>query len=133
MRGPNPAYWRYVKHAACHWLVNFNLRLAEQVEPKRTWRIVSSDAHSTVWDGELTLFDFNFHALCIEPEAAFRLASEGGQVLKPSREIKVASPSTKPLIHLDRRVLTKYGRETRSRHPFRCFCVLSILSPARLF
>lgn len=90
MRGPNPAYWRYVKHAACHWLVNFNLRLAEQVETKRRWRIVSSDAHSTVWDSERTLFDFNFHALCIEPKEAFRLASDGGQVLKPSREIKVA-------------------------------------------
>src|SRR6476469_89086 len=40
MRGRNPAYWRYVKHAASHRLVNFNLRLAEQVEPERTWCIV---------------------------------------------------------------------------------------------
>lgn len=27
-RGPWPRYWRYVKHAACHWIVNFALRLA---------------------------------------------------------------------------------------------------------
>jgi hypothetical protein len=27
-RGRQPSYWRYVKHAACHWLVNSNLRLS---------------------------------------------------------------------------------------------------------
>jgi hypothetical protein len=27
-RGRPPRYWAYVKHAACHWLVNFNLGLA---------------------------------------------------------------------------------------------------------
>jgi hypothetical protein len=34
-KGPEPRYWRYVKHAACHWLVNFNLRLAQLAEPAR--------------------------------------------------------------------------------------------------
>src|SRR5215831_6565898 len=24
-RGRRPQYWKYCKHAACHWLVNFNL------------------------------------------------------------------------------------------------------------
>jgi hypothetical protein len=48
-----------VKHAACHWLVNFALRLAILAEPARPWQIVSSQAHSTVWDGQSTLFDCN--------------------------------------------------------------------------
>jgi hypothetical protein len=29
-----PEYWRYVKHGASRWLVNFTLRLAQLVEPK---------------------------------------------------------------------------------------------------
>jgi hypothetical protein len=53
----------YVKHAACHWLVNFALELAQHVEPNRAWRIITSQEHSTVWDGKDTLFDFNFLAL----------------------------------------------------------------------
>jgi hypothetical protein len=63
VRGRHPRYFQYVKHAACHWLVNFNLALAQLVEPKKAWRIVTSNAHSTVWDGELTLFDLNGMAL----------------------------------------------------------------------
>ena len=27
-KGRQPEFWDYVKHAACHWLVNFNRRLA---------------------------------------------------------------------------------------------------------
>jgi hypothetical protein len=29
-RGRHPAYWQYVKHAACHWLVNWSLVLAQK-------------------------------------------------------------------------------------------------------
>lgn len=74
--GRHPEYWNYVKHSACHWLVNFNLELAKLVEPKKQWRIVSSQAHSTVWDGEETLFDMNFSALGVDPNEAFSLANE---------------------------------------------------------
>src|ERR1700674_4649552 len=56
-RGRPPRFWSYVKHAACHWLVNFNLKLAMLAEPERKWRIVTSDNHSTVWDDAQTLFD----------------------------------------------------------------------------
>jgi len=73
-RGSEPRYWRYVKHAACHWLVNFNLRLAQLVAPNRPWRILTSDAHSTVWDGKQTLFEFNFLALGISADDCFALA-----------------------------------------------------------
>jgi hypothetical protein len=93
--GRRPEYWNYVKHAACHWLVNFNLKLAMLVEPKRQWRIVSSQKHSTVWDGEETLFDFNFLALGIDPDEAFKLANKSQ--LKPGRfkTIYVAERSDK--------------------------------------
>jgi hypothetical protein len=37
--------------------------LAQLVEPKKEWRIVTSLIHSTVRDGEYTLFDLNGLAL----------------------------------------------------------------------
>lgn len=73
-KGREPRFWLYVKHAACHWLVNFNLMLATLVEPKRPWRIITSKNHSTVWDGQHTLFDLNFLALQIPPSQCFEMA-----------------------------------------------------------
>jgi hypothetical protein len=55
-------------------LVNFTLRLAQMVEPRRRWRIITSREHSTVWDGEELLFDFNFQAMGIAPPECFKLA-----------------------------------------------------------
>jgi hypothetical protein len=75
-KGPMPRFWRYVKLEACHWLVNFNLTLAMLAEPKRPWRIITSEKHSTVWDGDETLFDFNFLALGVSPDECFELALE---------------------------------------------------------
>lgn len=75
-KGKRPAFWDYVRHSACHWVVNFNLELAKLVEPKKQWRIVTSQGHSTVWDGENTLFDMNFCALGIEPNEAFKIANK---------------------------------------------------------
>jgi hypothetical protein len=86
-RGPMPRYSQYVKHSACHWLVNWALELAQLVEPKRQWRIITSDRHSTVWDGEQLLFDFNFQALGVSPEECFTLAHE--QELKPGELLLV--------------------------------------------
>ena len=60
----------------CHWLVNFNLRLAMLTEPERLWRIITSGKHSSVWDGEHTLFDLNFLALGIPPDECFEMAYE---------------------------------------------------------
>lgn len=73
-KGRRPAYWAYVKHSACHWLVNFNLELANLVEPKKQWRILTTQKHSTVWDGEETLFDMNFSALGIPAKQAYNMA-----------------------------------------------------------
>jgi hypothetical protein len=85
-RGWPPAFWGYAIHASCHWVVNFCLRLAELVEPRRPWRIVTSQKHSTVWDGAETLFDINFLALGVDPDEAWRLAR--GRELKVGRELR---------------------------------------------
>src|SRR5262249_45488771 len=76
-RGPYPPFWEYVCHSACHWLVNLNLFLAMEVQPSKPWRIVSSSRHSTVWDGESTLWDANYLALGVEASEAWKLAAEG--------------------------------------------------------
>jgi hypothetical protein len=75
-RGRPPRYRKYVKHGACHWIVNFCLRLAGLAEPSKQWRILTSDEHSTVWDGQKTLFEFNYLALGISAEECFARANE---------------------------------------------------------
>lgn len=75
-RGRAPAYWAYVKHGACHYLCNFWLVTAEQVLSDRPWRILTSEKHSTVWDGDETLFDFNFQAFGIAPDECFAMAND---------------------------------------------------------
>ena len=44
--------------------------------PDRPWRIITSDLHSTVWDGEKTLFDFNYQAMGVPPDDCFANAFE---------------------------------------------------------
>jgi hypothetical protein len=90
-RGPRPRYWAYVKHSACHWITNFALRLAQLADPDRAWRIVTSQKHSTVWDGQKTLFDFNLLAMGVHVDEAWKLAAEskGSRVLPIGREMKV--------------------------------------------
>jgi hypothetical protein len=83
----SPAFWKLVKHGACHWLVNTNLLLAQRVAPNRNWRILHSDAHSTVWDGVSTFFDLNFKALRIAPSQTWKLASAGGKTMEPGKMI----------------------------------------------
>jgi hypothetical protein len=93
--GRRPRYWQYVLYAACHWLVNFNLKLAMLVEPTRPWRIVTSDKHSTVWDGADTLFEFNFLAFGIPPQECFDLAFQNGRVLAPGK-LRCTNPVAEP-------------------------------------
>jgi hypothetical protein len=77
-RGREPRFWKYVKHGACHWTCNFSLRLAMLSEPGRPWRIITSEEHSTVWDGQETLFEFALLALGVDAGEAFQLAQKGG-------------------------------------------------------
>jgi hypothetical protein len=89
-RGPQPRFWRYVKHAACHWLVNFALRLATLASPARPWRVVTSWEHSTVWDGRTTLFDLQYSAFGVTPERCWEAVSVG-EVLAPGEYLQVGT------------------------------------------
>lgn len=75
-RGPQPAFWEYVCHSACHWTCSLHLWVAQRAEPDRPWRIVTSQKHSTVWDGDSTLWDGNFLALGVPANEAWGLAAE---------------------------------------------------------
>jgi hypothetical protein len=75
-RGPCPRYWSYVKFSTSHWITNFALKLAQLAEPNQPWRIVGSELHSTVWDGQNTLFEFNLQALGVPAHMAWELAAE---------------------------------------------------------
>jgi hypothetical protein len=85
-RGRIPRFWRYVKQSACHWLVNFELELAMRAEPKRPWRIITSDHHSSVWDGRIDLFDPLFLALGYSARYCFELAN--GKHLLPGEHLE---------------------------------------------
>ena len=87
-RGRMPAFWQYTKHAACHWLVNFSLELAQASVPDRLWCIQSSPDHSTVWDGHDTLFDFNFQAMGLSADECFQASA--GTLYRPGQHLPLA-------------------------------------------
>jgi hypothetical protein len=91
-REPNPAFWDYVCHGASHWLVNFNLKLAQRVE-RRDWQIVTSPCHSSVWDGEETWFDFNLSALEVPPDDVFLFETADDRTLTPGRQRRPGFPT----------------------------------------
>src|SRR5258707_10182917 len=81
-QGQNPRFWAEVCHRGCHYVVDFNLRLATLVEPDRPWRILTSEKHSTVWDGGDLLLDLNFLAFGIPADEAYELATPVGEYLR---------------------------------------------------
>jgi hypothetical protein len=89
--GPAPSFWDYACHGACHWTCSLHLWVAMQVQPDRPWRIVTTNKHSTVWDGEHTLWDGNFLALGIPADEAWELAAS-----QPDTEFL---PVGKPMLH----------------------------------
>jgi hypothetical protein len=93
--------------------VNFNHQLAKLVEPNRTWRIITSDHHSTVWDNDRTLFDLNGLAILESAAECFEAAAFGpnSSVLAPAAELIPGLPKMgyareivglriKPLYHM---------------------------------
>lgn len=58
-------------------------------EPSQKWQIVSSQKHSTVWNGKHVLFDFNFQAMGITPEECWDRATDHGRVLEPGKYLRV--------------------------------------------
>jgi hypothetical protein len=108
-RTTEPEFWQYVCAGACHWLVNFNLRLAQLVEPKRPWRILTSMRHSAVWDGDKLLFEFNSQAFGASPAECFEAARRGG------RELKVGERRRTYLAEHWRVAARRHDREQRRR------------------
>ena len=84
-RGPCPRFFEYVCYSACHYLVDLNLYVISTAYPELPWQIVTSDKHSTVWDGEELLMDANFLALEVDPDEAFEMARSGtdAEILEP--------------------------------------------------
>ena len=84
-RGPQPQFWDYVCHASCHWTANLSLFVAMAAEPDRPWRMVSSCAHTTVWDGAETLWDPQFQALGVSATDAWDRAAgkDDSLILEP--------------------------------------------------
>jgi hypothetical protein len=97
-----PQYVDYVSEGACHWLVNFNLKLAQLAEPTRPWRILTSSKHSTVWDGDSTLFDPQFLALGVDAATSFQIAQEGPEAIEwnVGQLVRVGLPT----VHFQRKV-----------------------------
>jgi len=73
--GPVPHFFDFVCLRACHWLVDVNAWVATKVEPGRAWQVLTSDRHSTLWDGRRTLFDLNYVALGISVAECWALAA----------------------------------------------------------
>jgi len=91
--GPQPAYWRWVCHTACHWLATHNMIVISNLEPQHDWRIITSDKHSTVVDLERKLlFDTNFQAMGIPAEECWELCFD-----EPSSEL--LEPDTMMIHH----------------------------------
>lgn len=74
--GRKPKYWDWACAGACHWVNNIGMLVAKFALPKHDWRIVTSNKHTTVWDGKDTLFDLNFLALGVSVERCWELASQ---------------------------------------------------------
>lgn len=88
--GPAPEYWEFACHSACHWVADMCLYVASNAYPDTPWRIVTSDKHSTVWNGcskTPVLFDVNFSAIGVSPKEAWELASLG-RMLKPGQWLR---------------------------------------------
>jgi hypothetical protein len=49
--------------------------------------MMTSEEYSTVWDGDQTLFEFNFLVLDIDPDECFKLANK--EHLPFGRELRV--------------------------------------------
>lgn len=92
-KGRQPAFWDFVCHNACHWMVDLSMFVAVSAWPKTPWRIVTKWAtggHSTVWDGDYQkplLFDTNFSGIGVPPDEALSLAWPGRK-LKPYTYLK---------------------------------------------
>jgi len=90
-RGPQPAFWAWVCHGACHWVVNINLVVISKLEPNRPWQIATNDKHSNVVDLERKLmFDPNYLAMKVCPLKIWdqQIHSVDSKLLQPGKRKK---------------------------------------------
>jgi hypothetical protein len=74
---------------SCDWDIGHRGCEATLAEPAYPWRIVTSDRHSTVWNGDGLLFDHNFLALGVPPDECFEDARRDGEELAPGKYMPV--------------------------------------------
>jgi hypothetical protein len=70
---PEKPYYKWTCSESCHWISNVNLLVAMFYQPEREWRLIKSREHSTVWDGETTIFETQFLALGIPVEETINI------------------------------------------------------------
>jgi hypothetical protein len=86
--GRRPAgYHDYVCHGWCHWGARVNLLVANRWRPKKDWRMVHSQKHATVYDGEGNLFDMQFAALRVPTAECWKLATTRGR-----KDVRLGDP-----------------------------------------
>lgn len=86
-----PEWWNYACGKACHWVADLALFVAQAGLKREQWRIVTSQKHSTVWNGDCenpVVFDLNFSALGIPPSEALLFAARRGRELKVGEYLK---------------------------------------------
>ena len=64
-RGRPPLYDNWICHSACHWIANINMAVVKKAFPNREWRVINSYFHSTVFDGDRTIYDTNLKGMNI--------------------------------------------------------------------
>ena len=84
-------YEDYILGGGCHWIVNWSLCILEHALPKKEWRIVSSDLHSAVWDGNKTFFDITYfpRGLSIDDTYWNTIHQGSCRILAPGQELKL--------------------------------------------
>ena len=72
-------------------MVNFNLYVAQKTFPKKSWRIITNERHSCVWDGESDLFDINYFALVpdVKEHPFYEIKAENMTVLPVGEFLEV--------------------------------------------
>jgi len=74
-RGRKPAFWQYALAHACHWMAEKDLYIAKKIAPEFDWVIISSEEHTTVFNGIDTIFDTTYNAMGISAEVAYKSAT----------------------------------------------------------
>eukprot|EP01052_Picozoa_sp_SAG31_P023244 SAG31_NODE_1904_length_6952_cov_15.030498_1_plen_103_part_00 len=76
----NPEWMNFVCDMACHRLALLHHFVVATLEPEVPWRIISTDGHSTVYDGARRIFDPNFEARGIPAVEAWLRAGGAEQI-----------------------------------------------------